>query len=292
MNSRFRPTPYRDLHVGHAWVAWHNWTDAARRGGRFVLILDDIVANLQCLTQQGFSPNVAADRYVEDLAWLGCDVDDVVFSSRDAEAHAEAASLLNLRHPGRWAAENFTGIRVRRACSQEPTNDLTEYHPWLTMTRVVDDFLCKVNSVTRGMEPHLVGEAHHYDWTYRQLYGGNPPRQEYVPLVRRAGAQDKVSKSAMKDLTLRMLRAEGYTGQDVIGTLRECADRGAQEGLRDVVLPEGVLDLPGVKTLRHRGSIANRWLRQVDPDPDNQTEWVRAARAQGKVMQKRLGGAR
>lgn len=288
MNSRFRPTPYRDLHVGHAWVAWHNWTDAARRGGRFVLIIDDVVANLQMLTQQGFAPNVATERYIEDLAWLGCEVDDVVFSSRNAEAHAQAAHQLGLRPPGRWAAQNFTGIRIRRACSQEPGNDLSEYHPWLTMNRVVDDFLAQVNTLTRGMEPHLFTEASLYDWTYRQLYGGNPPRQEYIPVVRRAGADEKISKSQMKDTTLRLLRAEGYTGQDIIGTLRECADRAATAGLRDVVLPVGVLDLPGVKTLRYRGRMASHWQKQVDQDPANQTEWVQAARARGKVMAKRL----
>ncbi len=65
--TRFAPSPTGRLHVGNLRTALHNWMWARRRGGRFLLRIDDTD---RTRSDEGF---VAAIR--ADLAWLGLDHD-------------------------------------------------------------------------------------------------------------------------------------------------------------------------------------------------------------------------
>lgn len=261
MTTRFRPTPYRDLHLGHAWVAWLNWCYAAEGGTGFILIADDIVYNLQHLHEQSWNATKAVRRFCEDLSWLGIAPTQVIFTQRNAEAHAEAAQALGLTPPGLRADYSFTGPVVR-----EPNaTQLSMYHPWLVMTRVVDDALAGVEAFVRGEE--LITETELYDHLRRQLYGGNPPYQLYVPCVRREEEPEKESKS-LGSCSLRQLREAGYAPREIIDTLRECDRRSRAEGLRDTVIPVGVLEPDEKRALRFEGDYAARmrdaWEVRVD----------------------------
>jgi glutamyl/glutaminyl-tRNA synthetase len=243
VNTRFRPTPYADMHVGHAWVAWHNYDKAAGSGGRFVLIADDIIYRLQQLDIQSWPLDVAVTRYVEDLAWLGMPPDEVVYSSRNAEAHAAAAKLLSLRRPGRvtkyWAGTCVPNVAGTGASSQ--------YNAWLVAVRVVDDYLASVDAFYRGRD--LVEEMYLYDDTCRRL-GYRPCGQEYLPVVRRAASKAKESKSTGA-CSIRALREAGYRPEWIISTLRECARRSQAAGLADVVIPDGYMTAEPVRWLKY-----------------------------------------
>jgi glutamyl-Q tRNA(Asp) synthetase len=84
---RFAPSPNGHLHLGHALSALLNFDMARRRGGRFLLRMEDIDA-VRC------RPEYEAAIY-EDLAWLGLSWEEPVLrqSSRTA---AYAAALQQL----------------------------------------------------------------------------------------------------------------------------------------------------------------------------------------------------
>ena len=231
------------MHLGHAWVAWHNYSIAAGSGGRFTLIVDDIMYYMPHLAQQSWPVVASVERYVEDLTWLGLVPDDVVYSTRNAETHAEAANKLGIRRPARLTY-TWWGTCVPDATGTGASN---QYNAWLVAVRVVDDYLAGIDSFVRGQD--LIEEMYLYDDTCRRL-GYRPCGQQYVPLVRREASAAKESKSAGA-LSIREYRAAGYTPAELIGTLRECARRSETAGLRDVVIPAGVLELEPRKALRY-----------------------------------------
>src|SRR5687768_10807962 len=61
--TRFAPAPTGRLHVGNIRTAVHNWLWARKKGGRFILRLDD--------TDKERSSEANAEGIREDLAWLG-----------------------------------------------------------------------------------------------------------------------------------------------------------------------------------------------------------------------------
>src|SRR3546814_1447018 len=63
VTTRFAPAPTGRLHVGNIRTALHNWLWARKRGGRFILRLDDTDA------ERSTEDHVEAIR--ADLAWLG-----------------------------------------------------------------------------------------------------------------------------------------------------------------------------------------------------------------------------
>jgi glutamyl/glutaminyl-tRNA synthetase len=278
---RFRPTPYRDLHLGHVWVAWHNWRLAAASGGEFVFIADDIVYRLQSCQNNGFPISKAVERNVEDLQCLGLAPTQVVYSSDNAEAQASAARTLGLTPPGKDGAQSFIGNYVLTPDNQP----LVMYHPWITATRVVDDFTYQVNGFVRGDEWHLRSEVALYDWFYRRLYGGNPPGQAYVPVVRRELLPEKESK-AVGATTIRDLRAAGYSAAEILETLQECAAVSSAKGLRDLVIPDGVLDTETKRTVPLTASLAQRWRDQAGSYAAETAPWAIAA---GRTV-KRVSG--
>jgi glutamyl-tRNA synthetase len=63
ITTRFAPSPTGNLHVGNIRTALHNWLLAKKRGGRFLLRIDD--------TDQARSREDYVDAIRADLAWLG-----------------------------------------------------------------------------------------------------------------------------------------------------------------------------------------------------------------------------
>jgi len=258
MTTRFRPTPYRDLHLGHVWTAWLNHRVAAQHGAEFIVIADDIAYNLQTLSEQSWPATVAARRMCADLAWLGMEPSRLIYSTRNAAQHAEAAEALGISKPGLCADASFMGPMVYAA---QGATQVTLYHPWLVLTRVVDDYEARVRAFVRGAD--LIHETQLYDHLYRQLYGGQPPRQEYAPVVRREANAEKESKSGGA-WTVADLRDAGYTPGEIISTLRECHRRSMAAGLRDVVIPDGVLEPETHRTMRFEEDFAARMRTSAD----------------------------
>lgn len=221
----------------------HNHAVAKGAGGRFVLIVDDLMYYIPQLQIQSWPLMTAVERYVEDLTWVGCPPDEVVFSTRNAEAHADAAAELGIERPARLT-KGWQGLTVPSASGVLSS---PQYHPWLVTARVVDDHLAGVTGFFRGAD--LREEMYLYDYFCRRL-GYRPCGQEYLPVVRRENVAAKESKSAGA-VSLREMRAAGYTPRQVRGTLLEAARRSAAMGLRDVVIPADVLQTNELRWLEY-----------------------------------------
>lgn len=253
INTRFRPTPYADLHCGHVWVAYHNWAWARNGGGKFVMIVDDIMYNLPRLIKQSFPLSRAVDRYVEDLEWLGIGPDEIVYSTWNAEAHAEAAEKMGFPRIGMHDSYKVMTVSTVGREAVE-----FGYHPWLVVTRVVDDHLVGITDFWRGMD--LFPEMYLYDFVCRSL-GWMPPGQGYLPVVRREDSatkesKSKESKSNNQGISVRQLREAGYHPQSIIDTVRECGARSLKAGLKDCVIPRGILELDQIRFLPFEDSAS------------------------------------
>ena len=88
--TRFAPSPTGDLHFGGAFVALASWWLARRNGGRFLVRMEDID-----------TPRVvagAAERILEDLAWLGLAWDgEVVTQSKRTALYVDAIEKLKAK---------------------------------------------------------------------------------------------------------------------------------------------------------------------------------------------------
>ncbi len=69
--TRFAPSPTGYLHIGGARTALYCWLEARRRGGQFILRVED--------TDQERSTQAAMDAILASMAWLGLDYDEGPF---------------------------------------------------------------------------------------------------------------------------------------------------------------------------------------------------------------------
>jgi glutamyl-tRNA synthetase len=83
---RFAPSPTGRLHVGNIYVALNNWLFARRRGGRFLLRLDD--------TDRERSTAAFAEGIEADLKWLGLAWDEFTRQSDRIDTYEAAAARL------------------------------------------------------------------------------------------------------------------------------------------------------------------------------------------------------
>jgi glutamyl-tRNA synthetase len=74
ITTRFAPSPTGNLHVGNVRAALHNWMWARRRGGKFLLRIDDTDGER---SKEEFVEGIRAD-----LTWLGLDHDGEVRQSQ------------------------------------------------------------------------------------------------------------------------------------------------------------------------------------------------------------------
>ena len=302
MNTRLRPTPYRDCHVGHALCAYYNWSAAKRSGGDFVLIIDDTDGWLGgCLVTGTFTLQHQEDRWVEDLTWLGMKPDRVVWAQRDnGHRHPLIEEKLGIRKPQMlhhfsnvlW--ESSTG-RVLSLLEGDYDNEIAEtwvnpyegsaYNPWFVASVVLDDCDFGVNAWWCGVD--WIQNACLYHHLGRQL-GLNPPEGHWHPVVRYAKAHEKVSKSAVPNTSVRMLKEAGYKPEAIIETLLECRRRSYEAGYETITIPAGVLSPERVKTLRWRHISAERMAKGLmyPNDPWNED----AAQHAGELLRRARRG--
>ncbi len=87
IRTRFAPSPTGFLHIGGARTALFNYYFSKHMGGQFLLRIED--------TDKARSTAEATDAILDGLAWLGVKHDEeIVYQSRNAEAHVEAAEAL------------------------------------------------------------------------------------------------------------------------------------------------------------------------------------------------------
>jgi hypothetical protein len=246
---RYDLTPYSDMHCGHVWPAWRAYQLSRRLGATFLLQFDDDAYMRRRLWLQSWSLERAEKRFVEDFYWLGIYPDSIKRVSRHQEAAEAAARSLGVGVPeadceGSEAGTALRGTDPVQGASDKPLQPHSGVvgvcHEWSEILHVVADHENGVTRLVRGMDLHYKSGL--YAWLWHRIYGGQPPMQHYERLVVREGAGEKCSKSNTGGISARELRRAGYTGAEVLDTIRELAYRTAEHSLRDVLIPEGLLE--------------------------------------------------
>ena len=85
--TRFAPSPTGYLHIGGARTALYCWLEARRRGGQFILRIED--------TDRERSTQGAIDAILEAMAWLGLDYDEgPIYQTQRTDRYREVAEKM------------------------------------------------------------------------------------------------------------------------------------------------------------------------------------------------------
>src|SRR3546814_14638017 len=126
--TRFAPSPTGYLHIGGARTALYCWLEARRRGGQFILRIED--------TDRERSTQAAIDAILEAMDWLGLDYDEgPIYQTQRLDRYREVAEQLVASGHAYYAyetREDLAAIRVRAmAAGDRPRCTRAEYAPLL-----------------------------------------------------------------------------------------------------------------------------------------------------------------
>ncbi|EQD62090.1 glutamyl-tRNA synthetase, partial [mine drainage metagenome] len=110
VRTRFAPSPTGYLHIGGARTALYCWLEARRRGGAFVLRIED--------TDRERSTDAAVQAILDGMAWLGLDHDEgPIFQTRRMARYQAVAQGLLGAGKAYWAYESKDEIEAMRAAA-------------------------------------------------------------------------------------------------------------------------------------------------------------------------------
>jgi glutamyl-tRNA synthetase len=105
--TRFAPSPTGFLHIGGARTALYCWLEARRRGGQFILRIED--------TDRERSTQAAIDAILEAMAWLGLDYDEgPIFQTHRLDRYREVAEQLLAAGHAYYAYETKEELEATR----------------------------------------------------------------------------------------------------------------------------------------------------------------------------------
>src|SRR5688572_3805952 len=105
--TRFAPSPTGYLHIGGARTALYCWLEARRRGGEFILRIED--------TDQERSTQAAIDAILEAMTWLGLDYDEgPVYQTHRLARYREVAEQMVAAGTAYYAYETKAELETMR----------------------------------------------------------------------------------------------------------------------------------------------------------------------------------
>ena len=105
--TRFAPSPTGYLHIGGARTALYCWLEARRRGGQFILRIED--------TDRERSSQAAIDAILEAMDWLGLDYDEgPVYQTQRLDRYREVAEQLVAAGHAYYAYETKEELEAMR----------------------------------------------------------------------------------------------------------------------------------------------------------------------------------
>ena len=109
--TRFAPSPTGYLHIGGARTALYCWLEARRRGGQFILRVED--------TDQERSTQGAIDAILTSMAWLGLDYDEgPVYQTHRLDRYREVAAQMVAAGTAYYAYETKDELDAMRAVAE------------------------------------------------------------------------------------------------------------------------------------------------------------------------------
>ncbi len=105
--TRFAPSPTGYLHIGGARTALYCWLEARRRGGQFILRIED--------TDRERSTQAAIDAILEAMDWLGLDYDEgPIYQTHRLDRYKEVAEQLVASGHAYYAYETRDELEAMR----------------------------------------------------------------------------------------------------------------------------------------------------------------------------------
>ena len=105
--TRFAPSPTGYLHIGGARTALYCWLEARRRGGQFILRIED--------TDRERSTQAAIDAILQAMEWLGLDYDEgPVYQTHRLDRYREVAEQLVASGHAYYAYETKEELEAMR----------------------------------------------------------------------------------------------------------------------------------------------------------------------------------
>ena len=105
--TRFAPSPTGYLHIGGARTALYCWLEARRRGGQFILRIED--------TDQERSTQAAIDAILQAMDWLGLDYDEgPIYQTHRLDRYREVAEQLVAAGHAYYAYETKEELEAMR----------------------------------------------------------------------------------------------------------------------------------------------------------------------------------
>jgi len=105
--TRFAPSPTGYLHIGGARTALYCWLEARRRGGQFILRIED--------TDRERSTQAAIDAILEAMDWLGLDYDEgPIYQTHRLDRYKEVAEQLVASGHAYYAYETKEELEAAR----------------------------------------------------------------------------------------------------------------------------------------------------------------------------------
>ncbi len=105
--TRFAPSPTGYLHIGGARTALYCWLEARRRGGEFILRVED--------TDRERSTQAAIDAILQAMAWLGLDYDEgPIYQTQRLDRYREVAEQLVASGHAYYAYETRAELEAMR----------------------------------------------------------------------------------------------------------------------------------------------------------------------------------
>ncbi len=122
--TRFAPSPTGYLHIGGARTALYCWLEARRRGGQFVLRIED--------TDRQRSTQAAIDAILEAMQWLGLGYDEgPIYQTQRVARYQEVAEQLLAQGKAYYAYETREELDAMReaAMAKQEKNRVTTAPP-------------------------------------------------------------------------------------------------------------------------------------------------------------------
>src|SRR6478672_1888123 len=105
--TRFAPSPTGYLHIGGARTALYCWLEARRRGGEFILRIED--------TDRERSTQAAIDAILEAMGWLGLDYDEgPIYQTARLDRYREVAKQMVAAGTAYYAYETKEELEAMR----------------------------------------------------------------------------------------------------------------------------------------------------------------------------------
>lgn len=209
-NTRFAPTPRSGLHIGHVWLAWLNYEEARRRGGKFIVRMETMLIKRNQIDEIKHD-NTFMKRDVamilDQLEWLGIPPDFV--SWEDVEQLVVDAVLeQHPEIPRTSVPMNFT------IGTKDSTGIRCAFHE--TAPRVISDYYLGCDPVIRGDD--LLCEHFFYVWMCQHL-GFPIPEMIYVPRIRNEEGRELSRTTGATGID--DMRKKGLTPDDIFSIIRQ-----------------------------------------------------------------------